>query len=221
MDELMVSVIVPSHNGEKYLHKAIESIRNQGDDVAEIVIVDDGSTMPVRNLTTFGKEGIKIVRQDNQGQGSAINTGVRHSQGELLAILDHDDYWAPNRIRQQKHMLVEASLDVVVGKVVNEWCVDGVTPKRVDMGHSRVFGACLFRRFAFQEVGPITEDHHIHEVIDWWSRANGKLKIGYSNDVALFRRIHGENQTLQEENLGRGDLIRRIRENIRRNHTNK
>lgn len=220
MDRWRVSVVVPTFNGEKYLAAAIESVRSQGSDIAEIIIVDDGSKTPVSELKSFNKEGVRIIRQENQGQGSAINTGVRTTQGELLAFLDHDDYWAPNKISCQKRILLENSLDVVVGEVVNEWSRGETIPSSVNMGPARVFGACLFRKSAFLEVGPVTEDRHIHEVIDWWSRANGKLRVGYSNEVALYRRIHGENQTLKKDNVDKGDLFRRVRENIQRNHSN-
>lgn len=220
MDKWRVSVVIPTFNGERYLAAAIESVKSQGSDIAEIIIVDDGSKTPVSELKSLNKEGVKIIRQENKGQGSAINTGVRTAQGELLAFLDHDDYWAPNKIGCQKSILLENSLDVVVGEVVNEWSLRDVISSSVNMGPARVFGACLFRKSAFLEVGPVAEDRHIHEVIDWWSRANGKLKVGYSNEVALFRRIHGENQTLKKENVDKGDLFRRVRENIERNHSN-
>jgi glycosyltransferase involved in cell wall biosynthesis len=214
----LVSVIIPSHNGEKYLHEAIYSIRNQSLPVFEIIVVDDGSINPVSELTSFDTTGIRIVRKENGGQGSAINVGINLAQGDLIAFLDHDDCWEHDKNELQTNFLISNDFDVVVGQVVNEWIKNNGTSRRQNMGSARLFGACLFKSEVFSYIGPVAQDGQIHEVIDWWSRAGEKLKIGKSDDIALIRRVHGENLTLQDNHHDRSDLLLRVRENLRRNH---
>ena len=212
-----ISVVVTSFNGERFLNQAIESVLSQDESVDEIIVIDDGSTLPVSRMKDLCGKDIKIIRQNNSGQGSAINNGIKRSKGELIAFLDHDDYWPKDKIRNQRALLKDSLHDVVVGEVVNEWSLKFDSFRQKNMGHARVFGACLFRRDVFAKIGYLTEDKSIHEVIEWWSRAGNRLNVGYSDGPALFRRIHGSNQTLKVENLNRSDLIKRVRENIKRN----
>lgn len=220
MNETSVSVIIPCFNGELYLHNAIESIRKQTMPVDEILIIDDGSTLPVSELKTFDLQDIKIIRKHNQGQGSAINTGIKNAQGKLLAFLDHDDIWDPDKNRIQQQLLLENKLDVVVGQVINERIQSNGIVRSQKMGSARLFGSSMFTRGAFSKIGPVAEDGKIHEVIDWWSRAANTLQIGFSNHVDLIRRIHGGNMTIQENPNERIDLLTRVRENLQRNHLN-
>lgn len=212
-----ISVVVTSFNGERFLNQAIESVLSQDESVDEIIVIDDGSTLPVSRMKDLCGKDIKIIRQNNSGQGSAINNGIKRSKGELIAFLDHDDYWPKDKIRNQRALLKDSLHDVVVGEVVNEWSLEFDSFRQKNMGHARVFGACLFRRDVFAKIGYLIEDKSIHEVIEWWSRAGNRLNVGYSDGPALFRRIHGSNQTLKVENLNRSDLIKRVRENIKRN----
>lgn len=215
-NEILVSVIIPCYNGENYLAEAIQSIRNQSQPVFEIIVVDDGSDIPVESLELTDKSSLRIVRQQNKGQGSALNLGLTLALGTHVAFLDHDDIWDREKNKRQTRLARDS--DVVIGQVINEWIKDGITYKRQHMGNARIFGACLFRKDVFTTIGPIVQDHQIHEVIDWWSRAGNKLSIDYSNNVDLIRRIHGENQTLQKAHLDRAHLLRRVRENLARNN---
>jgi glycosyltransferase involved in cell wall biosynthesis len=211
-------VIIPSYNGDKFLHEAIHSIRNQSLPVFEILIIDDGSLNPVSEMKTFDATGIRIVRKENGGQGSAINTGVNLAEGDLIAFLDHDDCWEYNKNEIQFNYLISNSVDVVIGQVVNKWITNDGTSRTQNMGTARLFGACLFKKEVFSYIGPVAQDGKIHEVIDWWSRVGEKLKIGYSDHVDLIRRVHGENLTLQENHKDRSDLLLRVREHLIRNY---
>ena len=216
--EQLISVIIPCYNGDKYLHEAIQSVRNQSLPVFEILVIDDGSLNPVSALKSFDATGISIIRKENGGQGSAMNIGINLAQGDLIAFLDHDDLWEHNKNEIQFNCLITNDFDVVIGQVVNEWIKSDGISRRQNMGTARLFGACLFKKEVFSYIGPVAQERQIHEVIDWWSRAGEKLKIGQSNHVDLIRRVHGENLTLQDNHKDRSDLLLRIRENLSRNH---
>lgn len=215
-----VSTIIPCFNGEAFLKDALESVVRQGDLIGEVIIVDDGSSNPVSNPSQLNNDVLKIIRQENKGQGSALNRGIAESSLPFIAILDHDDIWQEDKTRRQLKLIQEHDADAVIGEVVNFRSLKGEVIESRNLGTARVFGACLFRRQVFEEVSVITEDRRIHEVIDWWSRTKDQLKTVEDREVALFRRIHGGNQTLNKRYIDHSDLIARVRQNLDRHHRN-
>ena len=99
--EPLVSVIIPVYNSEKYLKRAIESALNQTYKHFEIIVVDDGSVDTSRTILESYDDLITYIYQDNAGASSARNTGIKHSKGELIAFLDSDDLWYPEKLRAQ------------------------------------------------------------------------------------------------------------------------
>ncbi|MFC3904129.1 glycosyltransferase family 2 protein [Clostridium disporicum] len=90
-----VSVIVPIYNVEKYLGKCIESIINQTLKDIEIILVNDGSTdnsgIIAEDYAKLDKR-IKVIHQENAGQGQARNMGISISNGEYIGFIDSDDW---------------------------------------------------------------------------------------------------------------------------------
>lgn len=209
-----VSVLITSHNSSELLRSAIDSVINQSRPPAEILIVDDGSNQPTSELLSDYLEQVRIIRRKNGGQGAATNTAIDMASYDLIAILDHDDYWPPDKLEWQVNTLVESDADVVVGAVVNEWHDPTGEIRRDEMGVARVFGSCLIHRRAFEIVGGLDESGAIHEVFDWWSRAGDRLKVVTDSRVALYRRIHGKNLTLESRYQDRADLFARLRTHI-------
>lgn len=99
----MISAILANYNGSTYLAEAIKSVLAQEYDDFEFIIVDDGSTDESRQIIAGFKNNypdkIKaIFLEQNQGQGEAFNVGVRASKGDLIAFLDSDDIWYPEKL---------------------------------------------------------------------------------------------------------------------------
>ncbi len=95
-----VSVIMPVFNGARYLLDAIAGVISQDLRPIELIIVDDGSTDGSMRLLN-GIEAdfpIVIIRQENSGQSSARNTGIRAAHGEYVAFIDQDDEWRYNHL---------------------------------------------------------------------------------------------------------------------------
>ena len=95
-----ISVIVPVHNGEKYLFNCITSIINQSFDDLEIIVIDDGSTDNSYNILNKLKEKypqIKIVQNnENLGISTTRNKGIQQASGEYISFVDDDDYLNPS-----------------------------------------------------------------------------------------------------------------------------
>lgn len=95
-----VSVLIDTYNHERFIVQAVESVLAQdfpaGD--REIVIVDDGSTDATPELLRRFTPRVRILRKANGGQASAFNCGIPECRGEIIAFLDGDDWWAPNKL---------------------------------------------------------------------------------------------------------------------------
>lgn len=98
-----VSVVLPVFNVERYVAASIQSVLAQTYVDFELIIVDDGSTDgSLRLCQGFTDPRIQIVQQKNRGLAGARNTGIRHAQGEYIALLDSDDLFAPEKL--QRHV---------------------------------------------------------------------------------------------------------------------
>src|SRR5437667_12904384 len=97
-----VSVIIPAFNAETYIAEALRSVAGQTYDDWDVVIADDRSTDKTVEIAKGFGERVKVVEHhENAGPATARNTAVAHSDGELLAFLDADDYWLPDFLEQQ------------------------------------------------------------------------------------------------------------------------
>lgn len=95
-----VSVVLPVHNRADVLPRAIESVLGQELSDFELIVVDDGSTDDsARIAESFGDERVRVVRLgQNRGGNVARNAGIRAAQSPLIAFLDSDDRFLPNKL---------------------------------------------------------------------------------------------------------------------------
>ncbi|MEH2434386.1 MAG: glycosyltransferase family 2 protein [Nostoc sp.] len=110
-----VSVIIPAYNTEAYLAKAIESVLEQTLTDIEVIIVDDASNdKTVEVAKSFTDPRLKvIVNQQNLGAAAARNRALRAAQGEWIAVLDSDDWYAPERLEKLVSLANEKNADMI------------------------------------------------------------------------------------------------------------
>ena len=96
-----VSVVITTYNQASYIGPALESVFAQTRQPDEVIVVDDGSTDETPEKIAPYRDRIVYLRQPNQGVAQARNSGVRAAQGELLALLDGDDLWEPDKLALQ------------------------------------------------------------------------------------------------------------------------
>ena len=122
MSEILVSVIIPLYNCERYVAQAVESILNQTYKKIELIVVDDGSTdSSLEIVKTFQDERIKIISRQNGGLAKARNSGITEAKGELAGFLDADDYWHPSKIETHiKHF--KAFPDIGLSYSYSQFC---------------------------------------------------------------------------------------------------
>ncbi len=100
-----VSVITPTYNHEKYIGQCIESVLEQTFTNWEMIIIDDGSTDNTQKIVSKYRDArIKYIYQENIGPyrlGETYNKALSLSEGNLIAILEGDDFWPPDKLEKQ------------------------------------------------------------------------------------------------------------------------
>ena len=184
-----VSVVIPAYAAARFIATTLDSVAAQTYRDFEIVVVDDGSpddTKPVVDswLAKTETPGV-CVRRPNGRIAAARNTGLREAKGELIAFLDHDDLWTPDKLAltvaefdaHPGAVLVGHDLEVVQdGRVLR---TERKGPAAADMYRRLLFvgnavspSAATVRRNKALEIGGFREDPQFNTVedYDFWLR---------------------------------------------------
>ncbi len=102
-----VSIVIPTRNRISLLQRAIQSVLLQTYNDWELLIVDDASTDKTESyFQHYKNDRLKYIRLDKKSGGAvARNTGIREAQGKLVAFLDDDDEWLPEKLKKQVECL--------------------------------------------------------------------------------------------------------------------
>lgn len=212
------SVVIPTHNRQDLLTEAINSVLKQSLPEWELIVVDDGGSVPTK---VPQDPRIRLVRHGQSlGPAAARNTGIWHARGRFLAFLDDDDAWAPTRLANALRGHEIAPI-VVCGESVmgagrrdypdqgsvevlpqpHEWVMDRTAP------HT---GRVSVRRTDCVDFNPA---YRAAEDLDWWLRVTmGQKELamvgtpdwrwrrhdGPRGDIGVLRRIEGSRRLLEE-----------------------
>lgn len=114
--KIILSIVVPIYNVERYLHKCVDSLLNQDIDNYEIILVDDGSPDACPQICdefAVAHENIRVVHRENGGLSAARNSGIEIAQGEYVMFVDSDDYIEPNVLKKLMEQVERDNLDVL------------------------------------------------------------------------------------------------------------
>jgi hypothetical protein len=98
---MKVSILIDTYNHERFIERAITSVlvQDMPMDSVEILVVDDGSTDRTPELVRRFEPRVRLLQKPNGGQASAFNLGFAHARGEIIALLDGDDWWEKEKLR--------------------------------------------------------------------------------------------------------------------------
>lgn len=206
-----VSVIIPTYNRADLIAQAIDSVLAQAYPKLEIIVADDGSTDNTAAVVAAYGERVRYLTLPHRGLPAATrNAGIRASTGDLLAFLDSDDLFLPNKLAVQAAALVQApaagltysngiyfrtTSSEPVGRVL-----DGLpTPSGWVFGTLLVSNflappIVLVRRSALDAVGLFNESPEFFAVEDFdlWLRLASQTQFVFApGDVAAIRRHAG------------------------------
>ncbi|MCJ7617719.1 MAG: glycosyltransferase [Desulfobacterales bacterium] len=105
LEQPLVSIITATYNHERFIGQCIDSVLSQTYPYWEQIVIDDGSSDRTGDIVSQYKDSrIKYIRQDNQGiwkLGETYNRALQLSQGELIAVLEGDDFWPSDKLERQ------------------------------------------------------------------------------------------------------------------------
>lgn len=113
---ILISVILPVYNGEKYLVEAIESILTQTHENFEFIIINDGSTDNTLKIIEKYREKdnrIVLISRENKGLARSLNEGINLSKGQYIARMDADDISIDIRLETQINFIRNNELDII------------------------------------------------------------------------------------------------------------
>jgi glycosyltransferase involved in cell wall biosynthesis len=183
--EPSVAAVIPVFNSINTVAAAITSVLSQTLSCTEIIVVDDGSTDGVGDLIRTRFPSVRFVRQTNAGAASARNCGVSSAKSQLIAFLDADDLWHPQKIEKQIRVHVshpEAVASSTDALVIAPTATDLEWPQVATDTFSLADLASVFshpylgtptvmvRRDVFAMVGGFNTELQTAEDIDLWLR---------------------------------------------------
>jgi glycosyltransferase involved in cell wall biosynthesis len=208
--DTIVSVITPVYNGEQFITKCIKVVIEQNCFGVEHVIVDGGSqdqTVDIIKQYAEKYPHIRWISEKDQGQSDAMNKGIAMAKGEILAILNVDDYYEPNvlnRIVEIFKTLPEPTL--LVGNC-NVWYDDNHLafvnrPKKLKfvdllLGPAvNIFpmnpSAYFYHKSLHEKIGVYNMDEHYTMDVDFLLRAAQAITPVYVNETwGNYRQIEG------------------------------
>ncbi|MBW1720508.1 MAG: glycosyltransferase family 2 protein [Deltaproteobacteria bacterium] len=198
-----VSVIIPTFDRASMVCRALSSVLHQNFDPAEIeiIVVDDGSRDDTEERIAPFRKHISYIRHaENQGVSAARNTGIRHSSAPLVAFLDSDDYWLPEKLQTQVAFF-RRQPECVACQTQEIWIRRGrrVNPRKKHLKPSGdVFipslrlclvspSAVMLKRSLLDEVGLFDESLPACEDYDLWLRISSRYPIHLIDEYLLVK----------------------------------
>jgi glycosyltransferase involved in cell wall biosynthesis len=208
----LVSIVLPTHNGARYLRDAIDSCIAQTYKQWELIVVDDASTddTPCIIADYVARDGrISSVRNlKNCRLPGSLNRGFARARGELFTWTSDDNIYRPHALENMVGFLLENPDIALVytdfseideaGQILGS----GLTGPVQELALGCVIGACfLYRRVVDEQLGGYDESMFLVEDYDFWLRASTRFKLArLEQDLYMYRR-HSQSltQTRPEE----------------------
>lgn len=222
----LVSVVLPVHNGGRYLTQAVKSILSQSHENLELLLIDDHSTDNA--IVTLDKSDtrLRVLECKGRGVADAFNTGIPHVRGEFVARMDADDISLPGRFHHQLDYLDRFPSIDIAGCCVDIFSINGIRggleryqswlnsvcePEQV---RQQIFiesplpnPGLMFRRTALLQLGGY-RDNHWPEDYDLLLRADASnMQMGKPAPVLLRWREHESRLTHTDSRYDRHNFM--------------
>jgi teichuronic acid biosynthesis glycosyltransferase TuaG len=204
--DVLVSIITPTYNAEKFIENTMKSVQAQTYENWEMIIVDDCSTdNTVEIIQNFiqSDDRIKLkVLENNSGASVARNTAIQLAKGKFVAFLDSDDLWLPTKVEKQIDFMLQNDLafSFTSYRVITE---EGEQTDRVirvpqkmgyqDLLKNTIIG-CLTVMLDIEKVGKVQMPliRTRQDFALWLSiLKRGFHAYGLQDELALYRQVQG------------------------------
>ena len=205
---MLISVIVPIYNVEKYLRECLDSILSQTCGDLDIILIDDGSADGCGEICDryAGEDArIRVFHTENRGLSCARNLGIEKALergSEFVAFIDSDDWMEANMVEVMVNTMEETDADIVISRYVEEYtnkkreradrlasgAYEGKDPVRLCL-EDRI-NSCVWNKLCRREVivkeFPINRKYEDHATVYAWFAA--ARRAVFINDVLYHYR---------------------------------
>jgi hypothetical protein len=217
----LISIVIPAYNAEAFIAEAIDSVLAQDYLSYEIIVVDDGSTDNTPGILETYQNHLRVIRQPNAGLGPARNAGITAARGELIAFLDADDRWLPEKLSKQYECLTHHPKAGLVHSDLLEWRPQESTQTHRELGRGEFQGSCLQRLIHNNRVLPSTVlvkkecldrvgnfDPKPSGVEDWdlWLRIARQYDFAFVAEPLVLYRMHDANMSANSLRMRTGEF---------------
>ena len=199
--QLQVSVIIPTYNRGWILRQAVDSVLGQDFEDFELIVVDDGSTDNTREILAAYGNDIVVLEQNNRGVSAARNRGIASASAPLIAFLDSDDLWKPQKLTRQVEFF-SAKTETLICQTEEIWIRNGVrvNPKKRHHKFSGMIfepslalclvspSAVMMRSELFERVGMFDESLPACEDYDLWLRVSCRYPVDLIDEPLIIKR---------------------------------
>jgi glycosyltransferase involved in cell wall biosynthesis len=205
---MLVSIVTPSYNHEKYIRETIRSVLNQDYQTIEYIIIDGGSQDgSVDIIREFEDRLAWWVSEPDRGQTDAINKGFSQAKGEILAWLNSDDTLLPGAVAEvvaffEKNPDVgllygDANFIDQEGKVIGKFPARRTDYRLLRQGYVHIpQQAAFFRADTWRKVGPLDPSFFFAMDYDLWVRIAKIARVEYVPRLWANFRLHGDAKTI-------------------------
>lgn len=208
---MRLSFVIPTRNQAQFLGQCIDSCFRQNIDDSEIVVIDGASTDHTLDILEGYGERIRYISEPDRGQSDAINKGVNMAEGELIAWINSDDYYASTRAVAALLHAFDAERDVDVaygngervdihGNPLGPYRAKPVGRLADIITHPASFvlqPAVMFRRELFLAIGGLDDELHYTMDYELWIRMFAAArKARYIPEVIACARYHTDAKSI-------------------------
>lgn len=213
--DLQISCVIPVFNSARYIAEAIESALGQCYPVVEIIVVDDGSTDDTAEVVKRFSDRVTHIYQSNAGPASARNRGITAATGELVALLDADDLWMPDKTSiQAERFQAQPQLQLCTAQMQNFWSTEveheiaSLQGTQLTLAQPNLGSSFMARRSLFAAIGMLDPSFKHRDIQELIVRASDRGLAGVAlPNVLVKRRIHDSNLSRNRADAGDQELL--------------
>lgn len=226
---MKISIITVTYNSEKYLKQCIQSIKEQTYNDIQHVVIDNNSKDSTLNIINKLKiEDSIIISEDDEGIYHAMNKGIEHSSGDIIGILNSDDFYADQKVLQVvNEIFTDNTVDACYGNlhyvkpektddIVRRWKPGKFKTRSFSKGWIPPHPTFFVRRSVYEDLGKFDTNYKIASDVDLMMRFLEVHKINavHVDKNFINMRIGGEtNKSIKNIIIQNVEILSSLKKN--------
>ncbi len=216
----LVSIVTPSFNQARFVEAAMDSVLSQSYPSIEYIVVDGGSgDGTVDIIRRYGSRLAWWISESDRGQTDAINKGMAHANGAILAWLNSDDVYLPGAVaaavdcfkEYPEAGLIYGDADYIneAGRPIGKFPAAQTDYRRLRQGYVHIpQQAAFFRGDLWRTVGPLDPSYYFAMDYDLWVRIAQRAQLKYVQQTWANFRLHSGGKTIAADDRCWPEMLR-------------